>query len=386
MKIEQLKKLSETITRQQLRELVSESNDDIDEYLRIQEFFNRPIYAQLNISTQNIIGVMFRLYVSGYPETVEFIMNKLRIGVTCDKSFYDRVFNLMYRLIGDLNKGIVYDKDFLEVLITCIVDKGFDQFSKILDAYTDASKEGILEPYIIRMVSNKNFILNRYDDIPAFIAQLHRMVSLDESDPNLHSNIKMIQNMILSDDLLTKRTRKEHENLIDFFALCFDANKSEQNNKLFNLITSGFVVSNTEYDEQLYLLNEFKDQVLLKDKHKKTLERLFLDPKVYNHLTFDFQVYLINILDHIKENMFFIKINKLLDQENERLALEIKELIKTYTIYARTVSEIINSSTDAKSAIDIIATEAKLENITELDDKTKLVLIPHDLPNIKKGK
>lgn len=374
MKIDQLKELNDSITKKQLRQLVNENENNINEFIRLQKYFKE---GKINITKKyhnRFTEFMYKISTNGYAHTVNLVIDKLQ-NKDCDT--LDNISPIIARIAADIDKGIVYANEFIDNLIDCTIENK-ESYLSLFDIYNEALGEEILKEKIIEILSNKKFVTNRMGRVRSFIRILTTAVAFDIeaiAKGTLSNNIALLIKVILSDELLDTRSIEEHEYIARFFKVYV---KKQHSHDMFELSTSSQIVSNRNFDEQLYLLNLYNELVISNEDAHKILKSLFLNKKIYTKLSFNFQMYLIEIVRKIHEsNEFIDALDTLLNSKNLELEFEVKELIKKYTDCAKSVEEIINDSFDCAEAIKTIASEAQRENITEFNSDTKLVLVPY---------
>lgn len=376
MKIEQLKELNDSTTKKQLQQLVKEDKCNIDEFIRIQKFFEDVQIPFKKEYRNGYIDLMYKLSINGYVHTVNLIMDKLENEINGET--FENIHSIVERIASDFDKGITYTNEFIDNLIDCTIANG-QRYLSLFDLYKEAYlKEENLTKKIIKILSNKKFVTKRIGSARDFISILKSVDDLEEQATKdiLSGYVDYLVQLITSEELLDKRLPEEHEYITQFFYI--HALNTRQIFNLLKLSTSSKVIENRGFSEQLYLLDLYKGFINSYKEIPTTLNRLFVDDKIYLQLSFSFQIYLIKIVDRMEESNQFIELlDKLLIREAGNLEFEIKELIKEYTNYATTVEQIINESCDGESAIHVIASEAERENIKEFDSNTRLVLVPY---------
>lgn len=84
MKIEQLNQLNENITAEQLQTLIDESDININEYLRIQKFFDELKIVVSKDIQNKYVEYLYKLSTNQYIHTVNMVMEKLSEFITSD--------------------------------------------------------------------------------------------------------------------------------------------------------------------------------------------------------------------------------------------------------------------------------------------------------------
>lgn len=397
MKIEQLEELKDLTTKGQLQRLVREDENNIDEFIHIQKFFEEEINSSKEIaripltkqSSNNFIELMYKLSTNGYPYTVNSIISKLRDhnqeilknqgGESLEQSqgILNNIYQIVKKIADDIEKGITYDNKFIDNLISCTIEDGKSYLS-LFDLYNNAENEPMVTDMIRSLISDKKFTIKRRGNIYDLIIKLKKIVHQENQTQsnNIPNYIEDLFTIIKSNELLEERTSKEHLYIASFFLYAFNENYS---NQLSYLSTSSKVIKNRSFDEQLYLLSLYHDLIKENESDIEALNCLFFNDQIYTKLSFDFQIYLIDIVNNMQESTFAFELQNHLAITNifgGDIEYKLKQLIKDYTDYAESIEDIIKKSDDGAEAIKVISSEAKKENITEFDANTKLVLVP----------
>lgn len=375
MKIDQMSQLNNNISQEQLNVLINASESDVDEYLRIQKFFNG-LKLKIDVSKEmqtKFMENLYKLSTNQYIHTVNEIMDSLS-EYTVEED-YRVLYTIAERIANDIDKGIIYTNKFIDNIIrSSIVEE--NSVLELFDIYNEAKKDENLKDKIFELISNDEFITNRPENINAFVKKLKYIFALENKNTNrpTFKYTDILFQIITSNDLLWSRTAEEHLNLINFFIYSFN---EETSYKMLELFTGLAIAHNRTYDEQLYILDLYNNLVLHNENTSSLYARLFTDKALYMDFPFDLQIYLIEIFDKITEPAFFEELETIINLDEDDIVVSIKEIIKKYTDYALTVKQIINTSSNGEQAVNLITSEARDENIEEINSETKLVLVPH---------
>ncbi len=390
MKIDQLKELGETTTKEQLYDIINLPEEQINVFLEAQKSI-QTIDTELTLEERNqFTEVFYKLKSHGYVNIDTRVMKIIKNENAYTLKRVYKILNLLEQCFDNTCPDY-FDNDFIDNLIRCTIESKKD-LSYLFKVYDSALDTEDMEDVVINLLSNKEFVLKYQNRLRVIMNHFLPILAKKEREADKNTtypNVANFVSLLTSEELMESRTSEEIMMLIKFYICTYNYQNSEC---IARLMLSNGMINNRSNDEELYLLNHYNEYVLNSDNPNDTLKRVIEDEKMLTKVSFNFQVYLINILEEMlksqeDDNELFSSLNKVLDQEvKEELdyELEIKKVLKDYSDYGITVKEIIDASDDFHESLRTIIEEAEREGINDVKGYTKLIITPDNSSDSEK--
>lgn len=381
MKIDQLKELSEDISKEQLYDIIDLPEAQINAFLEKRKNI-RKFDTELTLEEQNQFNDVFnKLKSHGYADIDTRVMELIKNQDAYTLIRVYKILQLLEQYFDDTNPTY-FNNDFIDNLICCTIESKND-FSYLFKVYASAVDIEDMESVVINLLSNKDFVLkyqNRLLVIMNYFLPILVRKEREACENTTYPNVANFVSILTREELMESRTNEEIMMLMKFYLCTYNYQNS---GNIARLMLSKGMINNRSNDEELYLLNHYNEYLLNRENENDMLGRVIEDEKILTKVSFNFQTYLIKVFEEIPKsqennNGLTSALNKLLDQEEENLdyELEIKKILKDYSDYGQTVKEIIDASDDFRKSLKEIIKEAQREGLDDVNGYSKLIIAP----------